>query len=191
MCIEGKALIFSAPSGSGKTTIVKHLLSKFPELQFSISATTREPRKGEINGKDYQFLTDIEFRQAIDSNKFLEYEEVYPGRFYGTLKSSVEKIWQSGKHVIFDVDVVGGVNLKKSLKNQALAVFVKVKSIDDLEKRLKVRDSDSSLEIKKRVEKAVEEIKYEIFFDTTLINDKLDKTLNEAENVVSEFLKNG
>ncbi len=190
MSLEGKAIIFSAPSGSGKTTIVRHLLNKFPELEFSISATTREPRKGEINGKDYEFLTESEFRQAINSNKFLEYEEVYPGRFYGTLISSVEKIWQSGKHVIFDVDVVGGVNLKKSLKNKALAVFVKVKSIDDLEERLKKRDSDSTQEIKKRVKKAVEEIKYECFFDTILINEKLDQALKEAENIVSEFLKN-
>jgi guanylate kinase len=190
MSLEGKALIFSAPSGSGKTTVVRHLLNKFPELEFSISATTREPRKGEINGNDYEFLTENEFRQAIDLNKFLEYEEVYPGRFYGTLISSVENIWQSGKHVIFDVDVVGGVNLKKKLGNQALAVFIKVKSIGDLEKRLKKRDSDSSHEIKKRVNKAIEEIKYESFFDTTLINDKLDQTLRDAEIIVSEFLNN-
>ena len=186
---KGKVVIFSAPSGSGKTTIVHHLADKFDYLGFSISACTRDKRgRSEVNGKDYYFLTPEEFKTRIDNHEFIEWEEVYPGNFYGTLKSEIERIWKSGKHVIFDVDVKGGVNLKKYFGEQALAVFVKVPSIEILKKRLKSRKTDSESSISQRLFKATFEMKFESEFDVTLLNENLDDSLKKAEILVDDFI---
>ena len=188
--MEGKAFIFSAPSGSGKTTIVRHLLEAFPELEFSISATTREPRGSEQNGVDYYFITKEDFLQKIEDKSLLEYEEVYPGRYYGTLNSEIERIWSQGKHVVFDVDVVGGARLKRKLGDKALAIFIKVKDIDTLKERLLSRATDSEIEVMKRISKAEQEMKYEDQFDIALVNDVLDETLAKARELVVEHLQN-
>ncbi|MDX5443636.1 MAG: guanylate kinase, partial [Hymenobacteraceae bacterium] len=153
--MQGKIIIFSAPSGAGKTTIVKHLLEVNPKLNFSISACTRDRRgRTEVNGKDYYFITPDEFRKKIENNEFVEWEEVYEGAFYGTLKSEIERVWNEGKHVILDVDVKGGLSIKNFYKDRALAVFVKPPSIDELEKRLQARATDSASSISSRVFKA-------------------------------------
>ncbi|WP_372949873.1 guanylate kinase [Mariniphaga sp.] len=186
--MKGKLVIFSAPSGAGKTTIVKHLLQQDLELEFSVSATSREPRKGEVNGIDYYFLTVDEFRKKIENGEFLEWEEVYSGIFYGTLKSEVERIRSKGKNVIFDVDVVGGSNIKKFYGTEALAVFVKPPSVEELKHRLKNRSTESEEKIKMRIAKAEKELEYVGKFDVIIVNDDLPKALIEAENVVSEFL---
>jgi guanylate kinase len=189
---QGKALIFSAPSGSGKTTIVKHLLSINPKLGFSISACTRDKRgRNEQNGKDYYFLTPEEFKDKIDKQEFIEWEEVYAGNFYGTLKSEIERIWAQGKHVIFDVDVKGGLNLKKYFGDRALAVFVKVPSIEVLEERLRDRNTDSEDSISRRLFKAKFELKFEDKFDVTLVNEDLDTSLRKAERLMTDFLEHG
>lgn len=187
---NGKAIIFSAPSGSGKTTIVKHLLSKFPELEFSISASTRDKRgRAETNGKDYYFLSPEEFKSKIDSNEFVEWEEVYEGNFYGTLKSEVERIWAKGHHVIFDVDVKGGLNLKNHFVDRGLAVFVKVTDIDVLSERLKDRGTEDEESLSRRLFKAKFEMSFENKFDTVLINEDLDESFVNAEKLISDFLK--
>lgn len=187
---SGKLVIFSAPSGSGKTTIVRHLLKVFPEhLSFSISATSRPKRGVEENGKDYYYFTPEEFKQKVNEQAFLEWEEVYSGVFYGTLKSEVEKIWTQGRHVIFDIDVEGGLNLKSQFGKDALAVFVMPPSIKILEERLKNRSTDSSESIARRVAKAENEMKTAQLFDTFILNENLDEALQKAEEVVSEFLK--
>lgn len=185
-----KVIIFSAPSGSGKTTLVKHCLGQFPELEFSISATTRSPRGEEINGKDYHFLTPDEFRQKINENAFIEYEEVYADKFYGTLKSEVERIWANQKIVIFDVDVVGGVNLKKIFGKQAMSIFIAPPSIEELEKRLINRNTDSLEIIKMRVNKAQEELSYQNQFDKIIINKDLDLAKKEIETLIFNFIQN-
>ncbi|MDQ3536624.1 MAG: guanylate kinase [Bacteroidota bacterium] len=186
---NGKAFIFSAPSGSGKTTIVKHLLDKNPNLGFSISACTRDKRgRKEENGKDYYFLTPDEFKQKIDEDQFIEWEEVYEGNFYGTLKSEVERIWQEGKHVIFDVDVKGGLNLKNYFKEKALAVFVKVPSLEILESRLYDRNTDSPSSISRRLFKAKFEMAFENQFDIILINENLDDSLKNAQKLLDDFI---
>lgn len=187
-CKMNKVIIFSAPSGSGKTTLVKHCLSIFPSLEFSISATTRTPREGEINGKDYHFLTPEEFKTKIKNEDFIEYEEVYTDKFYGTLKSEIERIWENKKVVIFDVDVVGGVNLKKIFGHQALSIFIAPPSIEELENRLIKRNTDSLDTIKTRVEKAKEELTYQDKFDQILVNDNLDKAKNEIEDIIKNFI---
>lgn len=188
---QGKVLIFSAPSGSGKTTIVRHLLEKNPNLGFSISACTRDKRgRNEQNGKDYYFLTPEEFKKKIDEDAFIEWEEVYEGNFYGTLKSEVEKIWNEGKHVIFDVDVKGGLNLKKYFKEKALAVFVKVPSLEVLESRLHDRNTDSPHSISRRLFKAKFEMSFEKEFDVSLVNESLEDSLKTAQKLVDDFLKN-
>lgn len=184
----GKAVIFSAPSGSGKTTIVKHLLTKFPGLQFSISATTRVPRNNEVDGKDYYFLKPDDFRKKIKDEQLLEWEEVYENTFYGTLQDEVNRIWSSGNHVVFDVDVKGGLTLKQKLGAKALAVFVKVSDIKILEERLKERGSESAESLKKRIDKAKYESSFENKFDVSLVNDNLESVLRKAEFLVSEFL---
>lgn len=190
MQMEGKLIIFSAPSGSGKTTIVNHLLKTNPKLGFSISACTREMRESkEANGKDYYFLTVEDFKKRIESNEFVEWEEVYPNRFYGTLRTEVHRIWKMGKHVIFDVDVKGGINLKKQFGDKALAVFVRVKSIDELEKRLKSRNTDTEESIRTRMEKMRYEFTFQDQFDVILENDVLETTLKEAEELVNNFIK--
>lgn len=188
---QGKAFIFSAPSGSGKTTIVKHLLEHNPDLKFSISACTRSQRPNEVNGRDYYFMSPAEFRTRIEEKAFVEWEEVYEGKYYGTLKSEIERIWQQGKHVIFDVDVQGGVNLKKYFGDHALAVFVKVPSIEKLKERLIARNTESAESMAQRIAKAEEELLYEKYFDVTLINDQLNEALKLAQHYYEAFVQNG
>lgn len=183
-----KVIIFCAPSGSGKTTIVKHLLSVNPMLAFSVSACTRKQREGEVDGKDYYFLSVEEFRQKIARDEFLEYEEVYGGNFYGTLKSEIDRIWSLGKTVLFDVDVVGGLSIKKYFGNQALGVFVKPPDVHVLENRLRFRSTETEHTLQMRIEKAIQELTYESKFEKVLLNDKLENTLTEAETLVNEFL---
>lgn len=183
-----KSIIFSAPSGSGKTTIVRHLLQQNLRLEFSVSACTRQPRESEENGKDYFFLSVEEFRKGIRNNEFIEWEEVYENHFYGTLKSELERICKAGNHVIFDVDVVGGLNLKKVFGKNALAVFVQAPSPDILESRLRARSSDPEDKIRSRIAKASSELEYAGKFDAIIINDKLEVALKQAESAVSEFL---
>ena len=188
--MQGKIIIFSAPSGAGKTTIVKHLLSVNPNLSFSISACTRDKRgRSEENGKDYYFITPEEFKKKIENDEFVEWEEVYEGAFYGTLKSEIERIWKSGKHVILDVDVKGGLSIKQFYKERALAVFVKPPSIDELAKRLTARNTDSASSISSRVFKAKFELSFEDRFDKVIVNDDLPKACAEAEKLVNDFLK--
>lgn len=186
--MPGKAIIFSAPSGSGKTTIVKHLLKNNPDLGFSISASTRDKRgRTETHGKDYYFLTPIEFKQKIDNDEFIEWEEVYAGNFYGTLKSEIIRIWSEGKNVIFDVDVKGGLALKKYFGNKALAIFVKVPSIEVLKERLNDRGTESSESLSRRLFKAEFEMTFQDKFDTVLVNENLEKSLAEAQRLYDEF----
>lgn len=186
---KGKAIIFSAPSGSGKTTIVKHLLATNSKLGFSISACTRDKRgRNEDNGKDYYFLTPEEFKRKIDQDEFIEWEEVYAGNFYGTLKSEVERIWNEGRHVIFDVDVKGGLHLKEYFGDRGLAVFVKVPSMDALKERLTDRGTESEASLSQRIFKAKFEMTFEDKFDVTLVNNDLGESLKKAEVLVDEFL---
>ena len=188
--MEGKAIIFSAPSGSGKTTIVKHLLKTNPDLGFSISASTRDKRgRTEQHGKDYYFLTPEEFKKKIDDNEFIEWEEVYEGNFYGTLKSEIDRIWKQGKNVIFDVDVKGGLNLKKYFGDKALAVFVKVPTLEILKERLSDRGTESAESISRRLFKANFEMSFQDQFDKVLINENLHKSLAEAQLLYEEFKK--
>jgi guanylate kinase len=187
----GKLIIFSAPSGSGKTTIVRHLLKKFPQqLEFSISATSRPKRGLEENGKDYYYLSIEEFKQKIELKEFLEWEEVYAGTHYGTLRSEVERIWSNGKNVIFDIDVEGGLNLKKLFGEIALSVFVMPPSIKILEERLNSRSTDSPESIARRLEKAEKEIKTADLFDVFILNEVLEEALLKAEKIVNDFLLN-
>lgn len=186
--MPGKALIFSAPSGSGKTTIVKHLLEKNPTLGFSISASTRDKRgRTEQNGKDYYFLKPEEFKRKIDANEFIEWEEVYAGNFYGTLKSEIERIWKEGKDVVFDVDVQGGIKLKQYFKDSALAIFVKVPSFEALKERLKGRGTESEESLSRRLFKAKFEMEFADKFDVVLVNDDLEKATAKAQKLYSEF----
>ncbi|MBL7966572.1 MAG: guanylate kinase [Prolixibacteraceae bacterium] len=185
--MPGKLIIFSAPSGAGKTTIVRHLLSQNLGLEFSISATSRAMRHTETNGKDYYFLSAEEFKAKIDNNEFLEWEEVYAGTFYGTLKSEVERIRNNGKHVVFDVDVVGGCNIKKYYGSEALAVFVQPPSVEELRNRLISRSTDAPEVIEKRVAKAEYELTFADQFDCIIINEDLAKALKEAEKCICEF----
>ena len=186
--MANKVLIFSAPSGSGKSTIVNHLLGLHPEIEFSVSATSRPPRGSERDGVEYYFLDVEEFRRRIAADAFVEYEEVYPGRFYGTLKEEVERIWAKGHVIIFDVDVKGGVSLKKYFGEQALSVFIQAPSVEELHRRLVLRATDSKEDILKRVAKAAEEMTYASKFDYVLVNDDLKAALSEAEEVVGKFL---
>jgi len=185
---QGKIVIFSAPSGSGKTTIVKHLLSKGLNMEFSVSACSRAPRGQEQNGVDYYFLTAEEFRQRIDNDEFVEWEEVYAGRFYGTLKTELTRIWSKGNHVLFDVDVKGGINLKKKFGDNALSVFVMPPSIDELRRRLVGRATDAPEEIERRIAKAEEEISYANQFDLIIVNDNLTTACKQAFEKVNKFL---
>lgn len=186
----GKAVIFCAPSGAGKTTIVKHLIRHLPNLKFSISATTRERRKDvEEHGRDYYFLSVPEFQKKLEADELYEWQEVYPGTFYGTLKTEVERIWATGDHVIFDVDVIGGVNLKKKLGKKALSVFVSVDDVEVLKERLKKRETETAGSLEKRLSKASQEMEYADRFDYVLVNRDLTSALAEAEQVVKSFLK--
>ncbi len=186
---EGKLVIFSAPSGAGKTTIVRHLLSLDLNFGFSVSATTRKPRGAEQDGKDYYFLSTEEFLDKISRDEFLEWEEVYPGCFYGTLKSEVDRISKNGQNILFDIDVEGGSNIKKVYGEKALAVFVRAPSIKELENRLIERSTDHPEVIKERVAKAAHEMGYIDLFDIIIINDKLEDALQEAEVKVRQFLE--
>jgi guanylate kinase len=187
---QGKLIVFSAPSGSGKTTIVRHLLGiESLNLEFSISATSREKRGKEVNGKDYYFLSSKEFKNKIKNDEFLEWEEVYRDNFYGTLKTEVERIWSLGKNVIFDIDVSGGLRIKRKFPEQTLAVFVKPPSIDELKIRLKKRKTESADKINMRVAKASAELATAPLFDTIIVNDTLENALKEAETIVGNFLK--
>lgn len=186
--MKGKLIIISAPSGSGKTTIVNHLLHQGLNLNFSVSATSRKPRPGEENGKNYYFLTREEFQKKINNDEFLEWEEVYKGICYGTLKSEVDKIRESGKNVIMDVDVVGGVNIKKIYGKEALSIFVKPPSLTALKERLQKRSTETPAKIKMRIDKAAEELLFAGKFDAVIINDNLQIALNEAEKLVSDFI---
>ena len=185
---DGKLIIFSAPSGSGKTTLVHHLLSK-PDLklEFSVSATSRAMRPNEVDGKDYYFLSAEEFKHRIQKGEFLEWEEVYTDQFYGTLHSEIDRIHSEGNSVMFDVDVVGGLNIKNQFGDKALAVFVQPPSIEELERRLRNRSTESEESIKKRVGKAAEELKFANQFDVILVNDNLDEAKLEAEKLIRDF----
>ena len=185
----GKLIIFSAPSGSGKSTIINHLLQKDLNLAFSISATSRGPRGAEKHGVEYFFLSPEEFRKRIANDEFLEFEEVYPNRFYGTLKSQVEKQTQAGQNVVFDVDVIGGCNIKKFFGDKALSIFIQPPSIEELSKRLHARQTDSTEVIQQRLDKAKYELSYASRFDTVIINDDLNKALDEAYQIIQDFLK--
>lgn len=189
--MKGKLFVFSAPSGSGKTTIVKHLLAQ-PELnlEFSISCTTRAPRGEEIHGKDYYFITWEEFKKHIKAEDFVEWEEVYTDNFYGTLKSEVERIWAKGKHVIFDIDVAGGLRIKKKFPEETLAVFVKPPSVDELKRRLKQRSTESDDKINMRIAKAHVELATAPQFDVVIKNYDLETAKEEAVKLVKAFINN-
>jgi guanylate kinase len=185
---QGKLIIFSAPSGAGKTTIVHHLLGKIPQLAFSVSATTRAKRGNEVDGKDYYFISKEEFLHRIAKKEFVEFEEVYTDNFYGTLRTEIERLWNQGKHVIFDIDVEGGLHLKKKFEEHALAVFVQPPSLEVLVERLTSRATDSAEKFAERIEKAEKELKYVSKFDVILLNNDLQKACTEAEQLVRDFL---
>ncbi|GAA4014871.1 guanylate kinase [Hymenobacter fastidiosus] len=187
--MQGKIIAFSAPSGAGKTTIVHRLLESVPELSFSISACTRDKRgRTEANGKDYYFISVQEFQEKIRHDSFVEWEEVYEGAFYGTLKEEIERIWESGKHAVLDVDVKGGLSIKEFYKDRALAVFVKPPSLEILEDRLRTRATDSAASISARLYKANFELTFEDRFDVTVINDDLSHAMAQAEKLVRDFI---
>lgn len=186
---NGKCVIFSAPSGAGKTTIVHALLKRLNQLSFSVSACSRDPRPNEVDGKDYHFLGLQRFQEAILKEEFVEWEEVYTNNYYGTLKSELERIWAEGKTVIFDVDVIGGLNLKKAFGDQAMAIFVQPPSYEELEKRLRHRSTETEEKIQQRMQKAETELAKAEEFDLVLVNDDLEKAINTAEIVVAEFIK--
>ena len=185
--MKKKVIIFSAPSGAGKSTIVGHLLKKFPFLEFSVSATSRKPRGEEVDGKHYYFFSTDQFESKIRNGEFVEYEEVYAGSYYGTLKSEVERIWDKGNIIIFDIDVKGGVNLKRLYGANAMAIFIQPPSIEELCKRLIGRGTDSAEAIERRVAKAAEELTYAGKFDKIIVNDSLEVALKEAEDMVAAF----
>jgi guanylate kinase len=187
--MTGKLVIISAPSGAGKTTIVKHLLDSGLKLSFSVSATTRHKRGTETDGEDYFFLSVEEFRKRIDNDEFVEWEEVYTNLYYGTLKSELKRIWAKGNHVLFDVDVKGGINLKNKFGVHSIAIFIMPPSVEELEKRLKKRATDSPEKIKIRIAKADEELKLVDQFDKVIVNHHLDIAKEEAFEIVSSFLK--
>lgn len=187
--MKGKLIIFSAPSGAGKTTIVRHLLEKNLNLGFSVSATSRAPRPNEIDGIDYHFLSVDKFKLKIENDEFLEWEEVYKNVYYGTLKSEVEEKRNRGQHVIFDVDVVGGLNIKKFYGNEALAVFVQPPSVEELRNRLKNRSTETEEKIQMRIEKAEHELSFAGRFDVIVINNELEQACNDALMIIREFLK--
>lgn len=187
--MKGKLVIISAPSGAGKTTIVKHLLDSGLNLSFSVSATTRSPRGTEEDGKDYFFLSVPEFRKRIANDEFVEWEEVYKDLMYGTLKSEMERIWANGQHVLFDVDVKGGLTLKKLFGLNSIAIFVMPPSVEELENRLIKRGTESPEKIKMRVDKAREELELANQFDTVIVNHQLDKAKKEAVKIVTSYLE--
>ena len=186
--MSGKVVILSAPSGAGKTSIVKHILNFLPELTFSTSATTRSQREGEVDGKDYHFMSVDDFKKGVENHDFLEWEEVYENQFYGTLKGEIEKIWNSGKTVIFDVDVKGGLNIKNYFGDNAIAIFIEPPTIEELSRRLRKRGTESEDSLKKRVEKAEYELTFAPRFDKVVLNDNLETARQEVIDVVRDFL---
>lgn len=186
--IQGKLIIICAPSGTGKTTIVKSVLPDFPSLEFSVSACSRPPREGEVHGKDYYFLSEKEFREKIEEDAFLEWEEVYPGNFYGTLRSEVQRIWNTGKHVIFDVDVVGGLNIKRQYPDNSFALFIMPPSVDELRNRLTGRGTENTESIDNRINKAEFEMGFAPRFDATVVNDDLEMAIRLTREILNSFL---
>ncbi len=186
---KGKLIIFAAPSGSGKTTLLRYVMAQLPQLSFSVSATSRPPRPGEKDGIDYYFISSQEFKQKIKEDAFVEWEEVYENQFYGSLRAEVEKIRMRGDSVAFDVDVRGGVNIKKLYKDQALAVFLRPPSIAVLEERLRHRSTESEESIRQRLARATYELTFEKYFDKVLVNDNLEKARKEALKIVRDFIE--
>ena len=189
LILNSKYFIISAPSGSGKSSLANFLLDKEKSLAFSISSTTRKKRESEVHGKDYYFITKDEFKNHIDSNNFIEWEQVYKDDYKGTLKSEIKRLVDAGKHIIFDVDVVGGINLKKYFGDDALSIYVDVPSFDILEKRLKSRGSEVVKEIDERIEKAKFEITQKEYFDVILMNDEFDKASLKIYEIIKNFLR--
>ncbi len=187
--MEGKCIILCAPSGAGKTSITKYLLQEDLDLEFSVSASNRKSREKEVNGVDYHFLTTEDFKKKIENDEFIEWEEVYKDNYYGTLKTEIDRIWNSGKNIIFDVDVEGGLSLAKHFKEKALAIFIKPPSIKVLENRLRSRGTEGEEKIQKRLAKAEKELEYEKCFDTTVVNDNLEDAQQEVLVIVKSFLK--
>lgn len=185
---NGKIIIFSAPSGAGKSTLIGHLLKRFPQLEFSISATSRAPRGSEVNGKEYYFLSNEEFKNKVAAGEFVEWEEVYAGTCYGTLRSELKRIWDKGHVIVFDVDVKGGVNLKKIFGADALSIFIMPPSVEELRRRLEKRGTDAPETIAKRVAKAEEEITYAPLFDKIVINDSLETAIADAIRITESFI---
>ena len=185
--IEHKMIAVTAPSGAGKTTIVRSLMQYFPQMAFSVSATTRRKRPHEVDGKDYFFLSEVEFKKRVELGEFVEWEEVYPNVFYGTLKSEILRVQAQGKVVIFDIDVKGAVNLKREFREKCLTIFIKPPSIEALRERLENRHTEDAKTIQKRVDKAAFELSYEHHFDVTLVNDILEKALINSKNIVNSF----
>lgn len=185
---NGKIIIFSAPSGSGKSTLIEHLLKRFPQLEFSISATSRAPRGSEVNGKEYYFLTNEEFKNKVAAGEFVEWEEVYAGTCYGTLRSELKRIWDKGHVIVFDVDVKGGVNLKKIFGDDALSIFIMPPSVEELRRRLEKRGTDTPETIAKRVAKAEEELTYAPLFDKIVVNDSLETAIADATRITESFI---
>ena len=182
--------IFSAPSGSGKTTILKQIFERFPNLfGFSVSATNRSAREGEVDGRDYYFLSDNQMKEKIENGDFLEWEQVYEGRFYGTLKSELDRIWSEGKVVVFDVDVKGGINIKNMLKDEAFAIFIMPPSVEELRKRLEARNTETAESLQQRLARAEMEISMSDNFDTVILNDDLTLAVNEVEKCIGEQLR--
>jgi len=188
MNAEFKMLVFTAPSGAGKTTIVRHLLKSYEKLDFSVSATNRKKREKEIEGRDYYFLDTAAFKSKIADEEFVEWEEVYDNQFYGTLKSEIDRLWALGKHIVFDIDVRGATNIKKLYQDQCLAIFIKPPSINVLINRLKKRDTETVESLNKRITRVKREMLYEQTFDKVLVNDLLEVSLKEAELIVEDFL---
>ena len=186
---NGKLFVFSAPSGSGKTTLVKHLLTQNLPLGFSISATSRSPRGQEVEGVDYYFLSQEAFQKKIEEDAFVEYEEVYNGAFYGTLRSEVERLWAEGKHALFDIDVVGGLNIKEQFPEETLAIFVQPPSLEELENRLRKRGTETEDKIQQRLDKSAKELIYSQDFDVILVNDNLNTAKQEVVRLVKQFLQ--
>lgn len=185
---EGKMFIFTAPSGAGKTTIVRHLLKSYDFLDFSVSATTRTKREHEVDGKDYYFLTPEEFRSRVANDEFIEWEEVYEDQYYGTLKSEVDRVWENGKHIVFDIEVKGATNIKKLYGNKCQAIFIKPPSLDILIQRLTDRKTETESSLKKRIARVKREMTYQETFDAVLVNDLLQVALKEAEFMVETFI---
>jgi guanylate kinase len=189
MIQNGKLIIIAAPSGAGKTTIVKHILQQFPQLSFSVSATTRPIREGEKNGKDYYFLAEQEFKSRIANDEFIEWEMVYVGKYYGTLKSELLRVWNNDQHIIFDVDVEGGLHIKNKYPTNSLAIFINPPSLETLKQRLTDRNTESDESLNERISKAEHEMSFASEFDVVLTNDDLLKALLEAEQLIKDFLE--